>query len=448
MGLARLLARDAGLSLVDYNKLFRPGQQVTYNGVTLQGYEIGSPAGSSASYDTNGVVFACAMNRMLLFSEARFQFQQLRNGRPGDLFGTADLAVLEEPWRGATTRELLVQAELDVLMYGNSYWVNDGPYLLRLEPEKVGVFTSRGVDDSTRRQVGETLLGYVYVEDRETLAFYEPDQIAHYKPHPDRNNRFIGMSWLNPCLPDIDADTAMTEHKRSVLNSGARLGYVVTLPEITEDQWDRFVAQFRSQHEGAINSGRTLFLSGGADVKTVSQTFDDLQVKATQGAGETRIAACAGVPPVIVGLSEGLSSATYSNYGQARRRLVDGTMRPLWGSVAAALRSVVNVPPGSRLWYDDRDIPFLREDVRDQADILAADAQTLRAIIDAGFDPDAAVVAVTSGDLARLVGQHTGLFSVQLQPPTTAEPDADESTEPSADTPDAGDTADSEDTAP
>ena len=74
-------------------------------------------------------------------------------------------------------------------------------------------------------------------------------------------------------------------------------------------------------------------------MKTIGQSFEDLEVKATQGAGETRIAACAGVPPVIVGLSEGLSSATYSNYSQARRRLVDGTMRPLWRFFASAMES-------------------------------------------------------------------------------------------------------------
>jgi phage portal protein BeeE len=56
----------------------------------------------------------------------------------------------------------------------------------------------------------------------------------------------------------------------------------------------------------------------------------------TQGAGETRIAAAAGVPPVIVGLSEGLQAATYSNYSQARRRFADGTMRPLWRNAAVA----------------------------------------------------------------------------------------------------------------
>jgi phage portal protein BeeE len=191
---------------------------------------------------------------------------------------------------------------------------------------------------------------------------------------------------------------------------------------LTKEQFDFTVEKYREQHEGPQNAGKALFLSGGADVKTVGQSFENMAMKATQGAGETRIAACAGVPPVIVGLSEGLSSATYSNYSQARRRLVDGTMRPLWGFFAGAMGSLLPVPSNSRLWYDDRDIPFLREDVKDQAEILAQNASTLAVLINGGMDPDAAVAAVAAGDLSTLKGQHSGLYSVQLQPPGSEQP--------------------------
>ena len=100
-------------------------------------------------------------------------------------------------------------------------------------------------------------------------------------------------------------------------------------------------------------------------------------------------------------------------------RLVDGTMRPLWGIFASAMQSLIVTPPAARLWYDDRDIPFLREDVKDQADVFAADSSSLAVLVTGGFEPDAAVDAVISGDLNRLKGKHTGLYSVQLQPPGT-----------------------------
>ncbi|MGE4428905.1 MAG: phage portal protein, partial [Solirubrobacteraceae bacterium] len=149
----------------------------------------------------------------------------------------------------------------------------------------------------------------------------------------------------------------------------------------------------------------------GADLRSV----DFRQV---QGAGETRIAAAGGVPPVIVGLSEGLQAATYSNYAQARRRFSDGTMHPLWAAAAAALQNVFpegTFGPGARLWYDHDNIAFLREDEKDAAEIARTRAATLSSYLAAGFTPESAVAALEADDIRLL--EHTGLFSVQLQPP-------------------------------
>jgi hypothetical protein len=179
------------------------------------------------------------------------------------------------------------------------------------------------------------------------------------------------------------------------------------------------VEDYRRNHEGAGAEGRTLFLGGGADVKTVGQSFVDLALKATQGAGETRIAACAGTPPTIVGLSEGLagSSLNAGNYGAAKKNFVDSTMRPNWGAFAGAFACLMPAHAGARLWYDDWDIPFLREDIQEQATIDSLNATTIRTLTDAGFDPDKVILAVSANDLSTLVGAHTGLFSVQLQAP-------------------------------
>lgn len=409
------------LSIVDWAKMFRPGQNIAYAGNQYATFSLNG-SNNGGYYQSNSVVFACTSNRILLFSEARFQYQRFQNGRPGDLFGDQSLIPLEQPWVGATTGELLARAELDVTCYGNSYWVNDGPYLQWLDPCKVVVLTEAAYDPNMGRPIGERLLAYGYKESRdEPVAVFLPDEIAHYKPYPSMDNRFVGMSWLNPCLPDVAADSQITEHKQSSLVGGAQIPYVITLPkEINKLQFDTFVDAYRSQHEGAGNAGKTLFLTAGADIKTVGQTFSDIEMKATQGAGETRIAACSGVPPVIVGLSEGLASATYSNYSQARRRLADGTMRPLWRQFAAAMQSVLTVPAGARLWYDDRDIPWLRDDVMDQAEIKSREALTIESLIRAGYKPDTVVDAVTSGDYHRLV--HTGLYSVQLQPAGASTP--------------------------
>lgn len=417
--------QTTALNIVDWSKEFRPGSTVNYNGRAYQAYQMAFQGLSNAGlYEKNSVVFAVEAKRLNVFSEARFQYQGYVQGRPGKLFSNKDLQIFEEPWPGASLRDLLCAAEFDVATAGNSYWIRDPSndnYLQRLDPAKMKIITTGIADPVSGRIIGEKLIGYGHIDGdkREDVTIYSPQEIAHYKPYASFS-QFVGQSWMTPCFNEVDADDALTTHKRTVMRDGAHLNTVVSLdPSLSPDEFKRFVEIFKFEHQGPENAGKTLFLGGGADVHTVSQTFGDLALHITQGATETRIAACAGVHPVVAGLSEGMkgSSLNAGNYLAAKRNFVDGTMRPLWGAFASAFRWIVRVPAGSRLWYDDRDIAFLREDLTDQAEILHKDATTIRQLTDAGFKPDAVIQAVNARDLNILNGEHSGLFSVQLQPP-------------------------------
>ena len=176
-------------------------------------------------------------------------------------------------------------------------------------------------------------------------------------------------------------------------------------------------------HTGSNDAYKTLYLAGGAEVTVAGSDLRQLDFRATQGAGETRLCAAGGVPPIIVGLSEGLQAATYSNYSSARRKFGDGWARPQWRSAFAALASITEVPPDAELWYDDRDISFLREDQKDAATIQGTNATTINVYITAGFTPESSVAAVVNADPTLLV--HSGMVSVQLQPPGTGVPEED-----------------------
>jgi phage portal protein BeeE len=239
---------------------------------------------------------------------------------------------------------------------------------------------------------------------------------------PDPNASYRGMSWLTPVLSDVEADNSLNTFKQSHIDNQAVPGVAIVFDNsVTPEKLEQFKSKMQSGHVGARNAGKTMYLGGGADIKVVGSSFNDLALKAVQGAGETRIAAASGVGAVVASLSEGMqgSSLNSGNYTAARRRVADGTLRPLWRSAVGALSPLVDVPGDSRLWFDDRSVSFLQEDVRDEADIRAQHAATIRNLIDAGFSPDATVAATTTGNLASLTGTHSGLFSVQLQEPGT-----------------------------
>lgn len=408
------------LSWNDYVTLF---EQFAYSGNRYIAPSPTAIAELTALQGAKNPIVAAAINaRLLVFSEVRFLWQPFSGGRPGRMFGNADLSILEQPWATATTGDLLARMIVDADLYGNSYWTRRTERgvdeLVRLDPAHTVVVTG-DVTSPNGRPYGRTLVGYAVVDaSQQELAFFLPDEVCHFKPLPDAQHPYRGRSWLTSVLVDVTADDDLSVYKHTFMRNAATPNLVVSFdPTITKEAFETFVSRMDASHKGADKAFKTLYLGGGADVKVVGSNFDQLNLKAVQGAGETRIAAAAGVPASYLGISESLagSSLNAGNYVAARRRFADGTIRPLWRAAAGALQALVPPPdPTVRLWYDDRDVAFLQEDVLDAAEIRAKDAITMRQLVDGGFDPASVVAAVTTGDMSLL--QHTGNLSVQLQP--------------------------------
>jgi hypothetical protein len=59
------------------------------------------------AYKQNGVVFACMLVADAALQRGALPVPADPGGRPGDLFGNADLELLETPWTNGTTGDLL-----------------------------------------------------------------------------------------------------------------------------------------------------------------------------------------------------------------------------------------------------------------------------------------------------------------------------------------------------
>lgn len=362
-------------------------------------------------YQSNSIVFSVILARAMLFSEAEFKFRDNRDKR---IFTTADLDILETPWPGATTGELLWRMEQDGSIAGNAF-VRRTPagWLQRLRPDLVDIISVETVDDDHQ------VLGYVYWADGRASGeylYFPVDEVAHWSPVPDPLSRFRGMSWLTPVVREIRSDIAMSDHKESYFRNAASPNMLIRYPgPLTATTAEDIQTRVTARHAGPTNAWRTMVVDQGADVTLLGSNMRDAAFVDLQAAGENRIAAAGGVPGIVVGLREGLEAATYSNYAQAMRRFADLTMRPLWRSAAASLAKLVVVPAGARLWYDTTDIAALREGETERAQTASVNATAMQVLISAGYTPDSVTRAVISGDFALLT--HTGLVSVQLQTP-------------------------------
>ncbi len=381
-------------------------------------------------FRANSIVFACEQFRVSVFSEARFIYRGFKKGKPGDLFSLPDLDILEHPWPRGTTGDLLSNMLLSADLGGNAFVARsvDGPDRLRvLRPDWVTIVMgdSSGRPVQSASQLDAEIIGFIYdpkdgATEPEILM---AEEVAHWAPIPDPLARFRGMSLLTPIIREVMADQAATGHKLTFFENGATPQLVVSFDAtVTEEDFTKFVSVMDAKHTGWQNAYKTLYLGGGADVKTVGANMQQLDFSNTQGKGETRIASVFGISPVLIPLSEGLagSSLNAGNYEAARNLAADRTFRPLWRGVCGALAQIVPPPGrGAELWYLEEYIPFLREDSKKAAEVEAIKASTITTYVKDGFTFDSAVAAVNARDVSLLV-QDEDVMSVQLQVKSTA----------------------------
>jgi phage portal protein BeeE len=376
--------------------------------------------------------FGAQLVRSTVLSQARFCFRNADwSPRAGRSFTTSALQPLQRPWTNATTGQLINLMEWHEGLAGNAYVTNREPGRLRvLRPDWVVIMygSHQQPEDAAHALDGE-LIGYGYCNGgiaagRNPLQTLLPSEVAHWSPLPDPECAGIGMSWITPAIREIQGDQAATTHKLRFFENGATPNMVVKgLTAATKEQFDEFVDMMESRHAGVRNAYRTLYLTAGADATVVGADLKQIDFKATQGAGETRISMLSRVHPVILGASEGLqgSSLNAGNFGAARRMWADTWIYPTLQDLAASLAPMVRVPGDAELWTNTRDMPILREDAKDAADIEATKAGTIVRLSQSGFTRKSSVAAVMAEDMS-LLEEDPNWVSVQLQPGQDAPP--------------------------
>lgn len=386
--------------------------------------------GYMAALRTCPPAFGAQMVRAAVLSQARFCFRNADwSPRAGRTFTTTALGPLQKPWTNATTGQLINVMEWHEGLAGNAYVTNRSTGRLRvLRPDWVVIIygSQQQPEDAAHALDGE-LIGYGYCnggigQHKYPVEILLPDEVTHWSPLPDPECAGIGMSWITPAIREIQGDQAATTHKLKFFANGATPNLVVKgLTAANKEQFDEFVDMMETRHAGVRNAYRTLYLTAGADATVVGADLRQIDFKATQGAGETRISMLSRVHPVILGASEGLqgSSLNAGNFGAARRMWADTWIYPTLADLAAALAPMVRVPADAELWTNVRDMPILREDARDAAEIESTKASTIVSLSAGGFTRESAVAAVTAQDMTLLV-KDPNWVSVQLQQSSNA----------------------------
>lgn len=421
----------SSLSFSDYLSLYT--QSFIFGG---HQYNVGPASGTRANtpdptfeayvrgiHEHNPIVSAAAIARGLLVSQIRFQWRNTYAANtPGRLFGTRDLAVLERPGR-ETRSDLLFGLELQASYAGNAYVVRRGDGLVRLRPDWVTVVLGSRTAGEGPLPSDAEVTGIIYQSrdggQRGPVETFKPGEYAHWKPEPHPLDWWRGSSWVTSLVSEVTIDDQATRHTQAYFERAATPNLVYVMPDsLTADQVNEYADAMEARHSGASNAFKSMYLGGGADVKVVGSSLEQTGIRDLQGAAETRIAARSRVPAVVLQVREGMqgSALNSGNYSQTRRLWADGWFTPHAEGLCGALESIVPAPENAELSFDPSKILFLQEDQKDAAEIASTTAQAIRALTESGYEPSSVIDAVSTGDMSRL--RHTGVFSVQLQPPT------------------------------
>lgn len=166
-----------------------------------------------------------------------------------------------------------------------------------------------------------------------------PVPLCHIRAFHPQDDHY-GFSPLQAAAVALDVHGSAARWSKALLDNAARPSGAIVYrgsdgtASLSEEQYQRLVAEMESHHQGARNAGRPMLLEGGLDWKPMGFSPSDMEFHRTQEAAAREIAIAFGVPPMLLGIP---GDATYANYQEANRAFFRLTVLPLAGKVLGAL---------------------------------------------------------------------------------------------------------------
>ncbi len=163
--------------------------------------------------------------------------------------------------------------------------------------------------------------------------------ICHLKTFHPQDDHY-GLSPLQAAAVAVDVHNSASAWSKALLDNAARPSGAIVYrgtdgqAQLSNDQYDRLVAEMEMHHQGARNAGRPMLLEGGLDWKPMGFSPSDMEFQKTKEAAGREIATAFGIPPMLMGIT---GDATYANYQEANRAFYRLTVLPLVTKVTAGL---------------------------------------------------------------------------------------------------------------
>jgi HK97 family phage portal protein len=128
---------------------------------------------------------------------------------------------------------------------------------------------------------------------------------------PDLMNPYSGKGPAQSAANDLEVSKyTNTFVKNFFYNNGTPAG-IVNFPDISPDEYDRAVEEYKDKHRGVERSNEILFTKGGAVTFTpITMNIKDMNVSILQDQSRDSVLGAFGVPKSIVGITDDVNRST------------------------------------------------------------------------------------------------------------------------------------------
>ena len=285
-------------------------------------------------------------------STGELGYEPIEKGRLVDLFTM--------PNREFTIQEMLMNMSTALDGTGNAYVSYDkaATELWYVDPRKAKVIanTDKGVTGYEFNQYGRTIR-------------LDRDAVCHVRlPNPFQ--QWYGLSPIEAAQMSIltlryDRQTLKNFYKNGAIPSSVLES---DQPYPGGDEMKKYRKEWNHIHSGGGNMQRTAFLWGGMKFKNVMYPIKDLVMDVMRKMNREEIAACFGVPPIMLGIVE---DANRANSDDQMRSYYKAVIIPRQKLIASALTNQIIKPHFGdkyRVRFDNSQQDFLNEDENVKAD--------------------------------------------------------------------------------
>ncbi|MDR2667231.1 MAG: phage portal protein [Holosporales bacterium] len=316
---------------------------------------------SEIGYKKNVVVYRCVQLIARALASVEWVLQKSSGHEEVDevLYAHEILDIINKPNSKQYKTTFMEEAVSYLLLSGNCYMMvsrdEDGIprelYLLR--PDRIRIIPSRSA----------LPLGYEYMVGNSRKLFEVNQEtgecdVLHVKLFNPLDD-WYGMSPVEVAMGSINQHNAIAQQNTSFLQNGGRpSGALMYKSTIEPSKREELRENLRNLYEGGRNAGKILLLEGNFEWKEMGLSPKDLDFISGKELAAKEIALAFGIPNILIGC---MSSATFSNYKEARYTFWEETLIPLLNIVAGELSNWFEdiFKTEYRLWYDLDSIPAL-----------------------------------------------------------------------------------------